>query len=378
MVIMKILFNHCRAVVEITTLLILSGCNLSSIINSAALVSTSAATSDTSTQTLEAFTKIPVQTETPVPTATLLPIFLSPTLTPIPTETLTPIPTSPLPEDLPRWDCKPGASVRKIISNDIEREFRTFIPSGYLPNGKTPLVFSLHGYPMTAYDQQLMTGLSHQASRSGFIVVYPQGLGKPTQWNLNPGMDNGDVIFIRDLIALFKQNCAIDSKRVYVTGFSMGGGMANRLACELSDQIAAIAPVSGAYAYPAICSPKRAMPVLAFHGYDDHVVPYDGVSNLDLLNQSPDVWPPIQDWAANWGVMNGCAPHPETLSNQDGVQIEAWQGCRDRVEVLLYTIDGGGHTYPNGTGANTGQDPILKINGNKIIWEFFERYALEY
>jgi polyhydroxybutyrate depolymerase len=377
MVIMKILFNRYCVVVEITTLLILSGCNLSSAINSAALVSTSGATFDISTQTLEAFTKIPAQAETPVPTATLLPIFSTPTLTPMPTETFTPMPTPPLPEDLPRWDCKPGASVRKIVSNDIEREFRTFIPSGYLPNGEMPLVFSLHGYTMTAYDQQLMTGLSHQASRSGFIVVYPQGLGNPTQWNLNPGMDNGDVIFIRDLIALFKQNCAIDSKRVYVTGFSMGGGMANRLACELSDQIAAIAPVSGAYAYPAICSPKRAMPVLAFHGYDDHVVPYNGSSNLDLLNQSPDVWPPIPDWAANWGVMNGCTPHPETLSNQDGVRIEAWRGCRDRVEVLLYTIDGGGHTYPNGTGANTGQDPLLKINGNKIIWEFFERYALE-
>ena len=114
-----------------------------------------------------------------------------------------------------------------------------------------PLVFNWHGLDSTASDQQLYSELPAKADEAGFILVAPQGLGDPAHHNFTKsvaGVD--DVAFTGDMLDELEAELCIDSARVYSTGYSNGAQMSVRLACNLSERIAAVAPVAGAYSPP--------------------------------------------------------------------------------------------------------------------------------
>ncbi len=112
------------------------------------------------------------------------------------------------------------------------------------------------------------------ADTAGIVVVYPNGIDET--WNVSSTTGTDDVGFISALIDTVDYQYSIDLNRVFATGMSMGGFMSYRLACELSERIAAIASVTGLQAfYP--CNPNRPVPILQFHGTADPVVPYAGV-----------------------------------------------------------------------------------------------------
>ena len=113
------------------------------------------------------------------------------------------------------------------------------------------------------------SGLSRTADARGFIVVYPGGV--QNAWDMTQG--GRDAGFLRELVARLSARGNIDRRRVFVTGFSMGGGMANRAACDLADVFAAAAPVSGSYQWHQLCVPRRPMPIFSVHGAADTTVP---------------------------------------------------------------------------------------------------------
>ncbi len=122
-----------------------------------------------------------------------------------------------------------------------------------------------------------------------------------------------------------------------------------------------------------ICDTKRPLPVLAFHGTEDEIVPYEGSGAPESLNVSRGVWPPIPYWAATWALRDGCVSRPTVVSHKDNVLIETWQGCRDGVEVTLYTIEGGKHVWPGYI--NDIRKKSL-FHASRIIWDFFKKYSL--
>jgi polyhydroxybutyrate depolymerase len=143
--------------------------------------------------------------------------------------------------------------------------------------------------------------------------------------------------------------------------------MANRLGCDLSDLIAAIAPVSGAYLFWQDCHASRPVPVLAFHGTGDAIVPYGGTGNDNVL-------PPVKEWASDWASRNACQAASNIIYQSGDVTGEAWEACQEGASVVLYTIEGGGHTWPG--------SPLLEafttdeINATDIIWEFFKAHPM--
>ena len=158
----------------------------------------------------------------------------------------------------------PGASEGQIESGGETRTYRLYIPASYDPDGPpAPLIVSLHGLSSNAGQQEHMSGLSDKAEEAGFVVVYPQGLGVPTRWNTAPddrrrAQDaNADIAFIRDLVAHLQADLNLDPARIYATGMSNGGGMTNRLGCDMADVFAAIAPVAGAYNFSDPRAPCR-------------------------------------------------------------------------------------------------------------------------
>jgi polyhydroxybutyrate depolymerase len=141
----------------------------------------------------------------------------------------------------------------------------------------------------------------------------------------------------------------VDPNRIYASGHSNGGGMVNRLACELADRIAAIGTISGAYGASADCAPSRPVPVFAIHGTEDPIVPYEG----------------IPDWALGWANRNGCDPEPLNIPHNVLIHEQKWSNCRAGADVVLYTIEDMGHDWTHDI-----------INMGQTIWDFFAQHPL--
>jgi polyhydroxybutyrate depolymerase len=225
-------------------------------------------------------------------------------------------------------------------------------------------VINLHGLNSNSREQEALSGMSAKADAEGFIVVYPDG--RSEQWRDGPGAEGEkDRQFILDLLAYLQSQYSIDVARVYATGISNGGGMANRLGCDLADHIAAIGPVSGAYNAWKTCAPSRPMPVIAFHGTADRIVPYAGAGQGNLA-------PPIREWAAAWAARDGCRQPPSVTVQSDKVTGERWGDCQADAEVILYTIQDHGHSWPGSRFLP--EITSQAINATDVMWEFFKAH----
>ncbi len=273
----------------------------------------------------------------------------------------------------------------------FEGRTRTYIlhvPPSYTGQEPWPLVIFLHGGGGNAQGAASTYGLSAEADQEGFIVVYPNGTGvlrdRVLTWNAGHccgyALENlvNDVGFIRALIDKLQSQLNIDSKRIYATGHSNGAMMAYRLGAELSDVLAAIAPVAGTIggrvsaASPLVIIPEPSEPVavVAFHGKLDSHVPYDGGHGPGTSGERIDL--SVNQSMLFWVAANRCSPVPEREVSRSGNIIkETYSHCANNADVVLYTVVNGGHAWP---GATRGERPTQEISATKLLWDFFEQH----
>jgi polyhydroxybutyrate depolymerase len=159
----------------------------------------------------------------------------------------------------------------------------------------------------------------------------------------------------------------VDRARVFSAGFSNGGFLSYRLACELGDRIAAIGPVSGVDGTEG-CPATRPVPVLHFHGTADAVVPYAGGGLFGF--------PGAQASVDGWIARNGCAAGPEESFSNGEVRCASWTACAAGADVTFCTIDGGGHQWPGGEGLPGGGHTTTDIDASEALLTFFEAHPL--
>jgi polyhydroxybutyrate depolymerase len=263
-------------------------------------------------------------------------------------------------------DYPPGDYIEEIVISGQTRQYRLHIPPSYTQDKPVPLVINLHGYNSNAEQQEHVSQMSVKADEQSFIAVYPEGLGSPQTWHVGPREEGAaDLQFIHDLIRYLQSQFNIDSVRIYATGISNGAQMTNRLGCELADVLAAIAPVSGGYPPTQECHPTRPVPVVAFHGTADKLIPYEGQGRL-LLS--------AREWAAAWANRNGCDSTPTVTFQHGEVTGETWDNCRDGATVTFYTVQGRGHSWPGS--AMPPEITTQDINATDVIWEFFMAHPM--
>lgn len=275
-----------------------------------------------------------------------------------------------------------GDHHREMIVADLERNYLIHVPKGYDPKKPAPVVLALHGAAMNGSMMVWFSGLNKKSDEAGFIVVYPSGAG--TFWNaggIQGKLAEGradDVAFIGKVLDDVATVLTVDEKRIYACGMSNGAMMCYRLAAEMSDRVAAIAPVAGTIAIEE-SKPKRPVPVIHFHGTKDQLVPFQKRQGRSVgLMKLKDV----DETVMTWVKLNGCSETPtmETIS-EEGDEIRAirksYGGGKDGAEVVLVVLEEGGHTWP-------GQKPPVgfigksaKISANDLLWAFFEKHPMK-
>lgn len=272
---------------------------------------------------------------------------------------------------------------RSIRVDGAVRTYIVHLPARYRADKLYPLVFVLHGGTANAENAMRMSQMNPKADQEEFIAVYPNGTGKFKDkflyWNdgsqrLSGEVSNADdVAFFRKLIACLEGNYRIDPKRIYATGLSNGAIMTYRLGVELSDKLAAIAPVSGALNYNNGL-PMYPVSVIIFHGTADKYVPYDGGVGKSSGGQRQDK--SVAYAVDFWVKYNGCNLAPIKTEYGNIIKEEYSEG-KAGSEVILYTIKNGGHAWPGGiSGAKYGNvdRPTQEISGTNLIWDFFKKH----
>lgn len=257
----------------------------------------------------------------------------------------------------------------KLKHGGRTRTARVHIPPGYDPATPAPLVFSNHGQMCSASFHAAMTGLDAAADKRGVIVVTPQGTGGLLAgWNVGQSPMGfvydkvDDVGLFGKLIDELGKTLCIDRGRVFCTGFSLGGSMCYRLACDLSQRIAAIASVAGPNA-PKTCKPARALPLLHIHGTADGFASYAG----DAGGPNPGAPGSVTIYAKR----RGCAATPKPSFSKGAVTCQTHGGCRDGAHATLCTAKGGGHTWPGGKPWLLGGAVNQDIDASAMVLDFF-------
>jgi polyhydroxybutyrate depolymerase len=265
-----------------------------------------------------------------------------------------------------------------------DRDFRVHLPPGY--DGKTalPLVVALHGAFLSGAGFEELSGLSRIADRELFIAVYPEGtrmLVPGTQhWNAGHCCGKAmiyhvdDVGFIGALIDALAARLAVDPARVYVLGYSNGAMLAYRVAAAFPEKIAAVAAVAGSMdAHGTLAAPQFSVPtprlpvsLIAIHGTADEKVPYEGSVRADWLGLDAPFLQTGRYWAAGAGCkrveqssVGAGGSRPGSTPGTAGVLVHAYRGCAASTEVVLMSLEGWGHGWPNATGT---------------IWRFFAEH----
>ncbi|MCJ7726811.1 MAG: hypothetical protein MUP76_10545 [Acidimicrobiia bacterium] len=252
-----------------------------------------------------------------------------------------------------------------LLVDDIARQYLVAVPPGYDPAVPAPLIFDLHGRGGTAPGQAMTSGVTEVAWARGFVVVHPQALGDIPTWSVWPELPEleNDIAFFEMMIDTIGGELSIDLDRVFVMGFSNGGGFAGRLACELSDRITAIAPVGASNEGWLECEPTHPVGVLAIHGLDDPIAPFDGAEVL---------LPNLPDWAAWWAGSNQCVDQAVATGMPTGT-FWHWEECAEGRTVSLIALNGVGHDWPLQVQSVAEGEGVTWVGATEIIVDFFSR-----
>ena len=280
-------------------------------------------------------------------------------------------------------DCssRVGAKGRRNIRvlSGVTRTALLNVPQTYDSSSPTSLVLNFHGFGSAGWQQEILSRMSDAAEQRGIIVVYPDGIA--SSWNAGDCCGTAwsnsvdDVGFARDLIEQLEAEYCIDPQRVYATGMSNGGFMSYRLACELSDRIAAIAPVAGVLGLsPALCRPSRPVPVLHFHGTADALVPYRGGS--PLVGTLGSWFRSVEETLTFWRAQNVCSARGEVFFQNGDASCTRFKDCAGFLQTGLCTIDQGGHTWPGGVPIPLAGKTSTSIDATEAMLDFFAAHHL--
>jgi polyhydroxybutyrate depolymerase len=235
---------------------------------------------------------------------------------------------------------------RTLDAGPVHGSYELAVPPTYRPQKPAPLILLFYGFDSSPAQFSSLTGLPSRGSHQGYLVAVPHTPGTESEWQFNA--HGTDARFVDGLVVSLERTYCVDTSAVFATGFSAGAAFAIIYSCAREHRIAAIATV--AVDFQLGCT--RPMSILAFHGTADPLVPYDnGAVGLSL----PGV--KVRGTQLNmgdWARLDRCGMSFRRARIGSQVTRQEWSGCARKTSVILYTIVGGGHSWP-------GADPKLAV-----------------
>jgi polyhydroxybutyrate depolymerase len=288
-------------------------------------------------------------------------------------------PTTTTADTPPRPPAPAGVIESSIRTPDgRDRTYRLFVPTS-LPSGRNvPLVVAMHGGTGWGAAMAAISGYDAIATREGFVVVYPDGVGTGADgdafrtWNAGaccgPAMNQNvdDVTFIHQLVDHIDERYPIDGQRIFGIGHSNGGMLAYRLACENPGRFAAFGLQAGTLGVDR-CAPTRPTSLMHLHGTDDQNLPIDGgvgpasISGVDYRSAAESLQMLTAAIRCSGPVGGGDPTNPD-------ISTQRWQ-CNAGTEVILMTVDGAPHSWM-GRPAPRGGESYMGLDASVVLWEF--------
>jgi polyhydroxybutyrate depolymerase len=252
-------------------------------------------------------------------------------------------------------DCTPRSGDRLVAPDTL-----LHVPPH--PKPPLPLMIAFHGSHGYGPSFPTESGLSATADKYGFAVLYPTAGGRTRFWSLSRSMHPDDVARLRALLPRAEAAACADRARIYATGVSNGGGFAARVGCEMSDTIAAIAPVAGGYKALDPCPDGHRTSVLEIHGDADRVVPYKG--------RRTDGAGSVAGFLGGWVRRDGCGPRPVIHHPEHNVVQFTHTDCASGYVVEHLLLRGTDHGWPGAKPPYPSRNPS-QLEANEETWKFF-------
>ena len=245
-----------------------------------------------------------------------------------------------------QWGGGGGKSLNDYKKESVSgRDIHVYAPSNLAP--KSPLLISCHGMDQDPNYQQSNTHWEAVADTAGFVVVYPRGGTGMSTWDISGDKDTKWVV---QIIEQMVKEYDIDQKRVYLSGFSMGGMFTYHAMSKIADKIAAFAPTSGTNVMGA-SKAMRPVPIIHPHGTSD-----------DVLNYSQ-----VEGFIKNYRDQFHCPSQAEVQNNYPNSENRAtmytWGPCDEGVYIKHLKLEGRGHSPSKADVSD--------------IWNFVKQYSLD-
>jgi polyhydroxybutyrate depolymerase len=285
---------------------------------------------------------------------------------------VTTVPTTSAPPCAPSRPHAAGQFSQSFAFDNATRTYQLYVPPAYRGTVDVPLVFDFHGFGSNAGQQIVYGNFEPLADQHDFLIVAPDGQGKVRHFNLTgeTGLQS-DIAMVLSLLKRIESTFCVDTARVYSTGMSDGGAMTSVLACVASKTFAAFGPVAVQLA-PPNCT-DHPVSMIAFHGTKDPVVPYAGgkvnCCGGAILGSTPAAM-------ATWAAHDNCGVRFADSKLGSEVSRRTWSGCRGSSAVVLYSIIGGGHTWPGAVPIPSLGMTTKQIDASSTIWDFFAAHPL--
>ncbi|WP_214324968.1 alpha/beta hydrolase family esterase [Nonomuraea sediminis] len=286
----------------------------------------------------------------------------------------------PAPQQKPRQQQADGCRNVKLESGRHTMRFggleRTYLLRVPKDRGPHPILLDLHGLGSTATRQAAYSRLPEAGAARGYIVATPQAAEGRLGWTLPHTYGPDDTGFLAALLDHLEGGLCADKSREFAAGMSYGAGMAAALVCALAGRLAGVAPVAGINIVEP-CQEAKPTVIVAFHGDADRVVPYRGghpfqdasgrLRNLADLVVLPTVAKVVDGWAA----ILGCTKSRNIKLSSD-VRRASWSHCAPGAALTLYTIRGGGHTWPGPIAVSSLGATARDLDATRVILDAFD------
>ncbi|RSN06445.1 hypothetical protein DMB42_24410 [Nonomuraea sp. WAC 01424] len=265
-----------------------------------------------------------------------------------------------------------ASGAHQLTYGGLTRRYLLAVPAGPGPH---PVLLNLHGLGSDAAEQAAYSRLSQAGPRRGYLVLTPQAAPGRLAWTLPHTAGPDDTGYLAALLDQLERRQCVQTGREFAAGLSYGAGLAASLVCALDGRLSGVAAVAGIpIAQP--CPHPAPTTIIAFHGTADHLVPYRGGhprpgGDLQKLAELV-VLPPVGQTMDAWAAALRCAA-PATTRPRPRVRLRLWKTCPGRTTLRLYTVDGGGHTWPGPIEVPGLGDTARDLDATELILDTFDR-----